>query len=116
MKDWHQCCVLQSSICNKCRNIFVCPFNSTQGSEIYRKECALYEELPNPLDEIVNENTTNTYIESQKPKSRIEERDEIICPHCGYKFSDEIRLMGHGKELPLNFCPVCGKEVDDSKR
>lgn len=58
MKDWHQCCVLQSSICNKCKNIFVCPFNSAQGSKIYRKECALYEELPNPFDDYVNSQTT----------------------------------------------------------
>ena len=49
-------------------------------------------------------------------KPWIEDRTDLICPHCGYEFSDEIRLMGHRKELPLNFCPVCGKEVDDSKR
>ena len=71
MKDWHQCCVLQSSICNKCRNIFVCPFNSTQGSKIYRKECALYEELPNPLNEIVNENTTRSLYPIKEAKNRL---------------------------------------------
>lgn len=63
------------------------------------------------LIQTVANTAINIYIESQKHKSWIEERDEIICPHCGYVFSDEIRLMGHGKELPLNYCPVCGKEV-----
>jgi hypothetical protein len=67
------------------------------------------------LIQTVANTAINAYIDSQKPKSWIEECCDIICPHCGYEFSDEIRLMGHGKELPLNFCPVCGKEIDDSK-
>lgn len=49
-------------------------------------------------------------------KPWIEDCCDIICPYCGYVFSDEIRLMGHGQELPLNYCPVCGKEVDDTRR
>lgn len=68
MKDWRQCCVLQSSICNKCRNILVCPYNSTQGSKIYRKECALYEELPNPLNDYVNSQTTRSGNPIEKEK------------------------------------------------
>ena len=49
-------------------------------------------------------------------KPWIEDRCDIICPYCGYVFSDEIRCMGHGQELSLNYCPVCGKEVDDTRR
>lgn len=71
--------------------------------------------MPNSLGEIVNENTTQSEAYQAKLKW-IEDRTDLICPYCGYVFSDEIRLMGHGKELPLNFCPVCGKEVDDSER
>lgn len=103
----NQCCVLMRSICDTCKKAFVCPMQHIE----YREKCGLYEPFPKPLDEIINNYKAGT--ELKKPW--IEERCDIICPHCGYVFSDEIRLMGHGKELPLNFCPVCGKEVDDSK-
>lgn len=77
-----------------------------EGYAEYCKECML------SLCDVINNYKAGT--ELKKPW--IEKCCDIICPHCGYVFSDEIRLMGHGKELPLNFCPVCGKEVDDSKR
>ena len=122
----NQCCVLMHSICDTCRLYIICPL-SRKGSA---SKCDAY--LPLSLQDTITPSSIreyfsitearvantaiNTYIESQKPKSWIEECDGIICPHCGYEFSDEIRLMGHGKELPLNFCPVCGKEVEDTKR
>lgn len=52
----NQCCVLMHSICDTCRKKFVCPMPHIE----HREKCELYEPLPNPLDEIVNENTTRS--------------------------------------------------------
>lgn len=108
----------------------VCVFTKAKGESIYKnvKHISTRAEMKNgkPLytislhqenrtDVIAVENITGFEVYQAK-LTWIEDRTDLICPHCGYVFSDEIRLMGHGKELPLNFCPVCGKEVDDSKR
>jgi hypothetical protein len=91
------------SICDTCKLYSICPL-SRKGTA---SKCDAYL----PCDAI---NNYKAGTELKKPW--IEKCCDIICPHCGYEFSDEIRLMGHGKKLPLNYCPVCGKEVDDSKR
>lgn len=52
----NQCCASMRSICDTCRKVFVCPMQHIE----HREKCGLYEPLPNPLDEIVNENTTRS--------------------------------------------------------
>lgn len=52
----NQCCVLMHSICDTCRKKFVCLMPHIE----HREKCGFYEPLPNPLDEIVNENTTRS--------------------------------------------------------
>lgn len=46
----------QVNLCNTCRKRLICPF---QRNDL-RDKCELYEKLPNPLDEIINENTTRS--------------------------------------------------------
>lgn len=50
------CCTPMRSICDTCRKVFICPMQHMER----REKCGLYEPLPNPLDEIVNENTTRS--------------------------------------------------------
>lgn len=52
----NQCCVLMHSICDTCRKAFVCPMQHIE----YREKCGLYEPLPNPLSEIINDFTTRS--------------------------------------------------------
>lgn len=52
----NQCCKSMRSICDTCRKKFVCPMQHIE----HREKCGLYEPLSNPLDEIVNENTTRS--------------------------------------------------------
>lgn len=52
----NQCCASMHSICDTCRKKFVCPMQHIE----HREKCGLYEPLPNPLDEIINENTTRS--------------------------------------------------------
>ena len=47
----NQCCASTHSICNTCRKVFICPMQHIE----HREKCGLYEPLPNPLDEIINE-------------------------------------------------------------
>lgn len=40
----------------------------------------------------------------------IEDRTEIVCPHCGARFNDEIRyMMKNGEDM--KYCPACGRSV-----
>ena len=52
----NQCCASTHSICDTCRKVLICPMQHME----HREKCGLYEPLPNPLDEIVNENTTRS--------------------------------------------------------
>lgn len=52
----NQCCVSMRSICDTCRKVFVCPMQHIE----HREECGLYEPLPNPLDEIINDYSTRS--------------------------------------------------------
>ena len=40
----------------------------------------------------------------------IEDRTEIVCPHCGARFDDEIRYMMENEE-DMKYCPACGRSV-----
>ncbi len=40
----------------------------------------------------------------------IEDRTEIVCPHCGARFNDEIRYMMKSGE-DIKYCPACGRSV-----
>ena len=108
----------------------VCVFTKAKGESIYRNvkhistgarmeggkplyTISLHQE--NRTDVIDLENITGFEVHQAK-LTWIEDRTNLICPHCGYEFSDEIRFMGHGEDLALNYCPVCGKEIDDPKR
>ena len=51
-----QCCTQIQNLCDTCRKALVCPVLHIN----LRDKCELYEKLPNPLDEIVNENTTRS--------------------------------------------------------
>lgn len=50
------CCTQIRNLCDTCRKKLICPF---QHNDL-RDKCELYEKLPNPLDEIINENTTRS--------------------------------------------------------
>lgn len=41
----------------------------------------------------------------------IEDRTDIVCPYCDFRFNDEIKFMGHGEDDFLKYCPNCGKRV-----
>lgn len=53
-KNMSNCCTPVESLCTTCREIFLCPIQSTA----IVKSCEMYEKLPNPLDEIINDFTT----------------------------------------------------------
>ena len=39
--------------------------------------------------------------------------DEIVCPYCGYKFSDSHEYFGSSDECADNiYCDECDKEFD----
>lgn len=50
------CCTQIQNLCDTCRKKLICPFQHNN----LRDKCELYEKLPNPLDEIINENTTRS--------------------------------------------------------
>ena len=53
-KNMSNCCTRKQSLCDTCRKMLVCHFNTRQGNRnIYRNKCSLYEKIPNPLDEII---------------------------------------------------------------
>lgn len=55
-KNMVNCCTPVESLCTTCRNIFVCPMQSTA----IVKSCEMYEKLPNPFDDYVNSQTTRS--------------------------------------------------------
>lgn len=71
----NQCCASMHSICDTCRKVFVCPMQHIE----HREKCGLYEPLPNPLDEIVNENTTRSLkpINQYKEENVMETRELV---------------------------------------
>lgn len=62
------------------------------------------------LIQTVANTAINTYIESQKPKSWIEERNKIICPYCNQHYKDEIFFMAN--EPFMYHCPKCGHKIE----
>lgn len=50
------CCTQIQNLCDTCRKKLICPVLHIN----LRDKCELYEKLPNPLDEIANENTTRS--------------------------------------------------------
>lgn len=41
------------------------------------------------------------------------DRTDVVCPHCGTRFRDEIFYIKPGECLPPKFCPECGQPVED---
>ena len=52
----NQCCASMRSICDTCRKKIVCTMQHME----HREKCEMFEPLLNPLDEIINENTTRS--------------------------------------------------------
>lgn len=38
--------------------------------------------------------------------------DEIVCPHCGYKFIDSFEYFGNSECADNIYCDECEKEFD----
>lgn len=68
----NQYCASSHSICDTCRKVFICPMPHME----HREKCGLYESLPNPLDEIVNENTTRS-LNPIKEENKMEAWEQV---------------------------------------
>ena len=103
----------------------VCVFTKAKGESIYRnvKNISTIVEMKNskPLYTISlhQENRTDKIAVKdikgfevyQSKLTWIEDRTDIVCPHCGQHYECDIINMAHGDNI-MYFCPKCGESVD----
>lgn len=92
-KNMVNCCTPAESLCTTCRNIFVCPMQSTA----IVKSCEMYQKLPNPPEEIVTETRSLNQIkeENRMEAPELVEKEQAEIAQNAWK----VRLIEEYRQL-----------------
>jgi len=95
----NQCCVSMHSICDTCRKVFICPMQYIE----HREKCGLYEPLPNPLDEIINDFTTRSLYPIKEENKMEDWKDRLRAEYTQTKERyEKLKAYNNKKEVESN--------------